>query len=85
MLPTAVSNTIIILFLIAIFASLTSGLYYLIRDRGQSQRTVKALSWRISLSLLLFFLLIIGFAAGLIQPHGLSQQTPATQTEKAPS
>lgn len=85
MLPTLVSNTIIILFLIAIFAALTSGLYYLIRDRGQSNRTVKALSWRIGLSLFLFFLLIIGFAAGVIQPHGLSQQAPQPETEKAPS
>lgn len=85
MLPTFVSNTIIILFLIAIFASLTSGLYYLIRDRGQSNRTVKALSWRIGLSLFLFFLLIIGFAVGVIQPHGLSQQPPKSETEKAPS
>lgn len=73
MLPDIVSHTIIILFLIAIFGSLSSGLYYLIRDRGQSDRTVKALSWRIGLSLLLFFLLIIGFATGLLQPHGLSQ------------
>lgn len=73
MLPTAVSNTIIILFLIAIFASLTSGLYYLVHDRGQSRRTVKALSWRIGLSMTLFILLIIGFATGVIQPHGLGR------------
>ncbi|MDZ7734995.1 MAG: twin transmembrane helix small protein [Gammaproteobacteria bacterium] len=71
MLPAIVSKTIIILFLIAIFASLTSGLYYLIRDRGQSNRAVKALSWRIGLSLTLFILLMIGFATGLMQPHGL--------------
>lgn len=78
-------KAIIILFLIVIFFSLTSGLYYLIKDRGQSDRTVKALTWRIGLSLTLFLLLLIGFATGLIQPHGLSgQQAPATQTEKAP-
>lgn len=86
MLPAIVYKTIIILFLIVIFFSLTSGLYYLIKDRGQSDRTVRALTWRIGLSLTLFVLLLFGFATGLIQPHGLSgQQVPSTQTEKAPS
>lgn len=81
-----VYKAIIILFLIIIFFSLTSGLYYLIKDRGQTNRTVKALSWRIGLSLTLFVLLLIGFATGLIEPHGISgQQPPASQTEKAPS
>lgn len=83
MLPTAVSNTIIILFLIAIFVSLASGLYYLIHDRGHSTRAVKALSWRIGLSLTLFILLIIGFASGVIQPHGLSGR-PAAEATQAP-
>ncbi len=83
MLPAIVSKTIIILFLIAIFASLTSGLYYLIRDRGHSNRAVKALSWRIGLSLTLFVLLIIGFSTGIIQPHGISGQ-PAADSRTAP-
>lgn len=85
MLSPIVYKTIIILFLIVIFASLASGLYYLIRDRGASERTVKALSLRIGLSLTLFILLILGFATGLIQPHGLPQQQAPTETEKAPS
>jgi len=82
MLPTVVSKTIIILFLIAIFASLTSGLYYLIRDRGHSDRTVKALSWRIGLSVTLFALLLLGFATGLIKPTEslLQKQEPAQQS-----
>lgn len=84
MLPAIVSKTIIILFLIAIFASLTSGLYYLIRDRGHSDRTVKALSWRIGLSLTLFVLLMIGFATGLIQPHGLGGNPPPAQQSSTP-
>lgn len=83
MLPAIVSQTIIILFLIAIFASLTSGLYYLIRDRGHSNRAVKALSWRIGLSLTLFVLLIIGFGTGIIKPHGISGQT-AEESRSAP-
>jgi type II secretory pathway pseudopilin PulG len=60
---------LVVLMLLAILASLGMGLVSLIRDRGQTNRTVKALTWRIALSLALFFLLILGFALGLIQPH----------------
>lgn len=70
MLPPLLYKAIIVIFLLLILASLTSGLYYLIRDRGMSDRTVKALTVRIGLSLTLFFLLIIGFATGVIQPGG---------------
>jgi hypothetical protein len=33
---------------------------------------VKSLTWRIGLSVLIFILLLIGQAMGLITPHGLS-------------
>jgi hypothetical protein len=51
--------------------SLTSGMVFLIKDKGQGTRTVKALSFRIGLSLLAFFVLILSYYAGWIQPHGL--------------
>lgn len=60
---------IIILFLILIFYSLGSALYFLMRDQGSSMRSVKALTWRITLSCILFILLIIAFALGWIAPH----------------
>ncbi len=62
---------IVIAFLVFILASLGSALYYLIRDKGQSERTVKALTVRISLSIALFVLLMLGYATGFISPHGL--------------
>ena len=65
------TKIIVILFLIFIIGSLFSGLYYLVRDKGTSERTVRALTVRISLSVLLFILLIIGYATGLLQPHGV--------------
>ncbi len=65
------TKIIIVLFLIFIIGSLFSGLFYLVRDKGTSERTVRALTWRISLSVLLFVLLMIGFATGLLQPHGV--------------
>ncbi len=62
---------LIILFMITILFCLGSGLFYLIRDKGKSERTVRALSWRIGLSLSLFLLLLLGFAFGIITPHGV--------------
>ncbi len=65
------TKIIVVLFLIFIIGSLFSGLFYLVRDKGTSERTVRALTWRISLSVLLFVLLMIGYATGLLQPHGV--------------
>lgn len=58
---------LVVLFL-AVVASLFQALIFLVRDRGESKRTVKALTVRISLSVLLFVLLLVLWAAGLIKP-----------------
>ncbi|QSQ41726.1 twin transmembrane helix small protein [Xanthomonas translucens pv. translucens] len=42
------------------FWNLGAGLYYLLVDRGQSKRTVNALTWRIGLSVCLILLVILG-------------------------
>jgi hypothetical protein len=62
---------IIIAFLVLIVGSLGSALFYLVRDKGGSDRTVKALTVRISLSLALFILLMAGYYFGLIPRQGL--------------
>jgi len=66
------TKIIIVVFLLAIIGSLFSGLFFLMRDKGASERTVKALTVRVSLSVLLFILLMIGFATGVLQPHGIT-------------
>jgi VIT1/CCC1 family predicted Fe2+/Mn2+ transporter len=55
-----------ILFLVFIIGSLFSALYFLIRDKGQGERAVKALTVRITLSVVLFALLMLGIYTGLI-------------------
>ncbi len=67
-----ITKIIVVLFLLAIIGSLFSGLFFLMKDKGTSERTVKALTVRVSLSVLLFILLMIGFATGLLQPHGIT-------------
>lgn len=63
-------KVIIFVLLLLILLALGSGLYYLMKDRGQSNRTVKALAWRVILSFVLFLILLLGFATGIINPHG---------------
>ncbi|MGH8752326.1 MAG: twin transmembrane helix small protein [Burkholderiales bacterium] len=62
---------IVFLFVAVILFSLGSALYYLIKDKGQSDRTVKALTVRITFSIVLFLILMLGFYFGLISPQGL--------------
>jgi len=56
----------IILMLILIIGSLFSALTFLYKDGGQGNRTVKALTIRISLSIFLFICLMLGFYFGII-------------------
>lgn len=58
--------------MLAILASLGVALVRLIKDRGQTTRTVKALTLRIGISILLFVLLILGVITGLVVPHGVT-------------
>lgn len=62
---------LVIAFLVVILASLGSALFYLVRDKGQSERTAKALTWRIALSITLFVLLMAGYYTGIIPRAGL--------------
>lgn len=56
---------------ILIIGSLGSALFYLMRDRGGSKRTVRALALRVGFSVLLFVLILVANQLGYIQPTGL--------------
>ncbi len=70
-------KVIIVLAFIGIIASLASSLYYLGNDKGDSRRTLRALTWRIGLSIGLFAFLMILIGLGVIEPHGLYPEPPA--------
>lgn len=57
---------IVLLFITVILISLFSALYFLWRDKGGSERTVRALTIRVILSIVLFALLIVGYQFGFI-------------------
>lgn len=65
------ATLIIILIFIGILVSLGSALFHLVRGRGRSDQTARALTVRIGLSFGLFALLFLLWWAGLIRPHGI--------------
>ncbi len=60
---------IIVGMLILVVFSLFTALYTLVKDKGQSDRTVRALTMRVALSIGLIVLVYISYKAGLIQPN----------------
>lgn len=67
---SAIKFLILVAF-VAILASLASGLVYLFKDDHDSRRVVKALTWRIGLSVAMFVVLLLAYAMGWIQPGHL--------------
>ena len=64
---------IIVAVLLVIVWNLGAGLYYMIVDKGTTDRTVKALSWRIGLSVGLIALVALGIFTGVIKPHDIGR------------
>lgn len=54
-----------------IIGSLASALFFLMRDKGRTDRTVKALTMRVGFSVLLFILILLLYRFGFIQPTGI--------------
>jgi hypothetical protein len=61
---------VLVLFMVILY-TLGSALYALLKHGQQPQRMAKALTWRIALSLLLFAILMLGYAKGWLKPHAL--------------
>lgn len=56
---------------IMIIASLGSALFFLMRDKGKSPRTMRALAMRVGLSVTLFLLILLANKLGWISPTGI--------------
>ena len=59
---------LIVAVMIGILISLGGGLFFLVRDRGATQRTVQSLSLRVALAIALLALLAYGFVTRFILP-----------------
>jgi Protein of unknown function (DUF2909) len=62
---------LIVLALLAIVASLGKALFSMSSGPEQSALVVRALSWRIGLSVALFVSLLLSYHFGLIEPHNM--------------
>ncbi|WP_223787281.1 twin transmembrane helix small protein [Marinicella meishanensis] len=60
---------LIIVILLFILFSLGSAMFYLVKGKGQSQNTVRFLTVRVALSVLLFLFIILAAYMGWIEPH----------------
>jgi len=69
----AMKTLLIVGFLILILWNLGAGLYYMMVDKGESKRTVNALTRRIALSVALILIVILAIYMGWITPHGVGR------------
>jgi hypothetical protein len=54
-----------------IIGSLGSALFFLMKDQGKTNRTVKSLAFRVGFSIALFLLILIMHQLGWIEPTGI--------------
>jgi len=64
-------KTLIVINFILILVSLLSGVVFLAKDDGKTNRVVTSLTVRIVLSVTLFILLFAGYYFGDLKPHGI--------------
>ena len=69
----SLKTLLIVAFLIVILWNLGAGLYYMLVDKGQTKRTVNALTRRIALSVALILFVILAIYMGWITPHGIGR------------
>jgi len=62
---------IIVGLLLIILVSLGTALFSMLKPEPESNRTVKALTVRITLSIALLILIMVGYSMGWITPHNL--------------
>lgn len=69
----SLKTLLVIAFLIVILWNLGAGLYYMLVDKGESKRTVNALTRRIALSVALILLVVLASYMGWIEFHGVGR------------
>ena len=62
---------VIALAFVAIIGSLVSALFFMMRDKGRTRNTVRALGFRVAFSIALFVFLLVAHQLGWIEPHGV--------------
>jgi hypothetical protein len=63
----------LVVMLFVVIFNLGQALYFMMTDKGKSNRTVWALTRRIGLSIVLIGMVVLGIWMGWLQPHGIGQ------------
>ena len=66
------TKVVIVTILLGILLSLGTALFHMVKGQGSSERTARALTVRIGVSIALFALLLALGATGVINPHGVT-------------
>jgi len=61
-------KAVIIVLLLVILYTLGSSFFFMVKDKGEGDRMLKRLMWRIGLSIFLLLVLYVMFLLGWIQP-----------------
>lgn len=72
-MPDSLKILLIVAFLLVIVWNLGAGLYYMLVDKGETKRTVNALTRRIGFSVGLIVLVLLAVWMDWIEPHGVGQ------------
>jgi hypothetical protein len=61
-------KAVIVVFLLVILYTLGSSFFFMVKDKGEGDRMLKRLMWRIGLSIFLMLVLYVMFLLGWIEP-----------------
>lgn len=64
------AKAVILIFLLVILYSLGSSFFFMIKDKGEGERALHRLMWRIGLSIFLLIVLYVMFQLGWIESSG---------------
>jgi len=66
-----VMKIVIVVIFVCILASLGSALFFMMRDKGRTRNTARALGLRVGLSVLLFLFILFAHYQGWIESRGI--------------
>lgn len=76
---------IVLVAMAAVLVNLFIALFHLTRGgEGDSRKTLRALTWRLAISIALFLLLYLASFMGWVAPHGLPQPAREAPAASAP-
>lgn len=67
------AKVVLVMLLLAMMVVLFRGLFFLVKDQGNSKRTVNALIWRVAFAVAVIGFLILSVRMGWLVPHALGR------------